>query len=302
MSVSTLRAVEPEIITNDMMALDGPKCFRLSIAKPNKNNKNLLDAPASKGLSTYVSYHDKNGRHVEIQYVERYDLQQINGQTVRAPFPSRSIGVNFRAGNLVVPKNKPGLYSFLQRHPGNRDNPDRPIDYPVEFFLLDPARDKRIAVNVYLENEKAKQWMSDKIQVAGENLTPLAKKFGVDDKQAPAMIQYELLQYAEKNATAILNQESGKVKVNRVDEAETDAFSLVEKALELKVITYHPASGTYFWSKEYGETSSERKIYDASEYAKESRKTILKEYFEDRQDSPLYQTLALRVADSEAIS
>jgi len=109
---------------------------------------------------------------------------------------ARKEAVVFRNGNLIVPKTKPNLMEYLDRHPGNQSNGGS------IFKLVDNTRDAEINLDKEFSISEAIIAVRDK---SIDDLLPVAIYFGMDIDRSVSEIRFDLLQRAKKDPSAFLS-------------------------------------------------------------------------------------------------
>jgi len=109
---------------------------------------------------------------------------------------ARKEAVVFRNGNLIVPKTKPNLMEYLDRHPGNQSNGGS------IFKLVDNTRDAEINLDKEFSISEAIIAVRDKYI---DDLLPVAIYFGMDIDRSVSEIRFDLLQRAKKDPSAFLS-------------------------------------------------------------------------------------------------
>ena len=108
---------------------------------------------------------------------------------------ARKEAVVFRNGNLIVPRTKPNLMQYLDRHPGNQANGGN------NFKLVDNNKDAQINLEKEFSVSEAIIAVRDK---SIEELLPIAIYFGMNINQKASEIRFDLLQKAKKNPSEFL--------------------------------------------------------------------------------------------------
>jgi len=108
---------------------------------------------------------------------------------------ARKQAVVFRDGNLIVPRTKPNLMEYLDRHPANKANGGN------GFKLLDNKKDAEVNLNKEFSVSEAIIAVRDK---SIEELLPVAIYFGMNIDRNASEIRFDLLQRAKKNPTEFL--------------------------------------------------------------------------------------------------
>jgi hypothetical protein len=108
---------------------------------------------------------------------------------------ARKEAVVFRNGNLIVPRTKPNLMQYLDRHPGNQANGGN------NFKLVDNNKDAQINLEKEFSVSEAIIAVRDK---SIEELLPIAIYFGMNINRNASEIRFDLLQKAKKNPSEFL--------------------------------------------------------------------------------------------------
>jgi len=108
---------------------------------------------------------------------------------------ARKEAVVFRDGNLIVPRTKPNLMEYLDRHPGNQANGGN------NFKLIDNKKDAQINLEKEFSVSEAIIAVRDK---SIEELLPIAIYFGMNIDRNASEIRFDLLQRAKKNPSEFL--------------------------------------------------------------------------------------------------
>ena len=108
---------------------------------------------------------------------------------------ARKEAVVFRNGNLIVPRTKPNLMEYLDRHPGNQANGGN------NFKMVDNKKDAQINLEKEFSVSEAIIAVRDK---SIEELLPIAIYFGMNINRNASEIRFDLLQKAKKNPSEFL--------------------------------------------------------------------------------------------------
>ena len=108
---------------------------------------------------------------------------------------ARKEAVVFRNGNLIVPRTKPNLMEYLDRHPGNQANGGN------NFKMVDNNKDAQINLEKEFSVSEAIIAVRDK---SIEELLPIAIYFGMNINRNASEIRFDLLQKAKKNPSEFL--------------------------------------------------------------------------------------------------
>ena len=136
--------------------------------------------------------------------------------------------VVFRDGALTVPKEKPNLRIFLEKHPDNFANGGR------IFKLLDPTTDAQKRLEKEFKQSEAVSMVRDKDI---NDLLPVAIYYGINIDRPTADIRYELLNLAKKNP---------KDFISSFDSPQVIARSIVKQAADYQIIKVK-ADGVYWF-------------------------------------------------------
>tara|TARA_R100001440_G_scaffold719_5_gene2305 strand:- start:12762 stop:13625 length:864 start_codon:yes stop_codon:yes gene_type:complete len=136
--------------------------------------------------------------------------------------------VVFRDGALTVPKEKPNLRIFLEKHPDNFANGGK------IFKLLDPTTDAQKRLEKEFKQSEAVSMVRDKDI---NDLLPVAIYYGINIDRPTADIRYELLNLAKKNP---------KDFISSFDSPQVVARSIVKQAADYQIIKVK-ADGVYWF-------------------------------------------------------
>ena len=141
---------------------------------------------------------------------------------------ARKEAVVFRNGNLLVPKSKPNLMEYLDRHPSNTANGGN------IFKLVDNKKDAETNLEREFSMSEAVIAVRDK---SIDELLPVAIYFGMDINRNTSEIRFDLLQKAKKDPSAFLSAfDSPIVKVR----------ALVKQCESYQIISLKPDGAYWF--------------------------------------------------------
>ena len=136
--------------------------------------------------------------------------------------------VVFRDGTLTVPKEKPNLRRFLEKHPDNFANGGK------IFKLLDPTTDAQKRLEREFKQSEAIGMVRDKDI---NDLLPVAIYHGININRPTADIRYELLTLAKKKPKSFIES---------FDSPQVMARSVVRQAADYQIIKVK-ADGVYWF-------------------------------------------------------
>ncbi len=142
----------------------------------------------SKGITIFD---EENGQVREMRYCPNEPSIWRDEQSDSA----RKEAVVFRNGTLIVPRTKPNLMEYLDRHPANKANGGN------AFKLVDNKKDAEVNLNKEFSVSEAIITVRDK---SIEELLPVAIYFGMNIDRNASEIRFDLLQRAKKNPTEFL--------------------------------------------------------------------------------------------------
>ena len=142
----------------------------------------------SKGITIFD---EENGQVREMRYCPNEPSIWRDEQSDSA----RKEAVVFRNGTLIVPRTKPNLMEYLDRHPANKSNGGN------IFKLVDNKRDAEVNLNKEFSVSEAIITVRDK---SIEELLPVAIYFGMNIDRNASEIRFDLLQKAKKNPSEFL--------------------------------------------------------------------------------------------------
>lgn len=126
--------------------------------------------------------------------------------------------VIFREGHLFVPKNKPNLKEFLDKHPFNVDNGGH------IFKLVDKKRDAEVELMKEFKASEAVSMVRDKDI---NELLPIALYFKVNINTPTSEIRYNLLNIAKKKPQEFIES---------FDSPQVQARSVIQQAKDYQII------------------------------------------------------------------
>ena len=136
--------------------------------------------------------------------------------------------VIFREGKLFVPKSKPNLRVFMEKHPLNSSNGGK------MFSLVDKKRDAEIELSREFALTDAVAMVRDKdIQ----ELLPVAMFFGVNINSSVSDIRYNLLQIAKRKTQEFMSA---------FDSPQVRTRSVLQQAADYQIIKLNKDSVKWF--------------------------------------------------------
>ena len=136
--------------------------------------------------------------------------------------------VMFRDGRLFVPKEKPNLRLFMEKHPGNQENGGK------LFRVVDKKADAEKELHREFLLNDAISMVREK---AIEELLPVAIYFGYNINASTSDIRYNLLQKAKKNPQEF---------IEAFDSPQVQVRSVVQQAKEYQFINCK-SSGVHWY-------------------------------------------------------
>ncbi len=152
------------------------------------NGGGIVNMIQSKGITIFD---EESGQVREMRYCPNEPSIWRDEQSDSA----RKEAVVFRNGNLIVPRTKPNLMEYLDRHPGNQANGGN------NFKLVDNKKDAQINLEKEFSVSEAIIAVRDK---SIEELLPIAIYFGMNIDRNASEIRFDLLQRAKKNPSEFL--------------------------------------------------------------------------------------------------
>ena len=152
------------------------------------NGGGIVHMIQSKGITIFD---EESGQVREMRYCPNEPSIWRDEQSDSA----RKEAVVFRNGNLIVPRTKPNLMEYLDRHPGNQANGGN------NFKLIDNKKDAEVNLQKEFSVSEAIIAVRDK---SIEELLPIAIYFGMNIDRNASEIRFDLLQRAKKNPTEFL--------------------------------------------------------------------------------------------------
>ena len=152
------------------------------------NGGGIVHMIQSKGITIFD---EDSGQVREMRYCPNEPSIWRDEQSESA----RKEAVVFRNGNLIVPRTKPNLMQYLDRHPGNQANGGN------NFKLVDNNKDAQINLEKEFSVSEAIIAVRDK---SIEELLPIAIYFGMNINRNASEIRFDLLQKAKKNPSEFL--------------------------------------------------------------------------------------------------
>jgi len=152
------------------------------------NGGGIVHMIQSKGVTIFD---EESGQVREMRYCPNEPSIWRDEQSDSA----RKQAVIFRDGTLLVPRTKPNLMEYLDRHPGNQANGGN------NFKLVDNKKDAEVNLNKEFSVSEAIIAVRDK---SIEELLPVAIYFGMNIDRNASEIRFDLLQRAKKNPTEFL--------------------------------------------------------------------------------------------------
>ena len=134
----------------------------------------------------------------------------------------------FRDGRLFVPKEKPNLRLFMEKHPGNQENGGK------LFRVVDKKADAEKELHREFLLNDAISMVREK---AIEELLPVAIYFGYNINASTSDIRYNLLQKAKKNPQEF---------IEAFDSPQVQVRSVVQQAKEYQFINCK-SSGVHWY-------------------------------------------------------
>jgi hypothetical protein len=152
------------------------------------NGGGIVHMIQSKGITIFD---EESGQVREMRYCPNEPSIWRDEQSDSA----RKEAVVFRNGNLIVPRTKPNLMEYLDRHPGNQANGGN------NFKMVDNKKDAQINLEKEFSVSEAIIAVRDK---SIEELLPVAIYFGMNIDRNASEIRFDLLQRAKKNPSEFL--------------------------------------------------------------------------------------------------
>ena len=152
------------------------------------NGGGIVNMIQSKGITIFD---EDSGQVREMRYCPNEPSIWRDEQSDSA----RKEAVVFRNGNLIVPRTKPNLMEYLDRHPGNQANGGN------NFKMVDNKKDAQINLEKEFSVSEAIIAVRDK---SIEELLPIAIYFGMNIDRNSSEIRFDLLQRAKKNPSEFL--------------------------------------------------------------------------------------------------
>ena len=152
------------------------------------NGGGIVNMIQSKGITIFD---EDSGQVREMRYCPNEPSIWRDEQSDSA----RKEAVVFRNGNLIVPRTKPNLMEYLDRHPGNQANGGN------NFKMVDNKKDAQINLEKEFSVSEAIIAVRDK---SIEELLPIAIYFGMNIDRNASEIRFDLLQRAKKNPSEFL--------------------------------------------------------------------------------------------------
>lgn len=152
------------------------------------NGGGIVHMIQSKGITIFD---EESGQVREMRYCPNEPSIWRDEQSDSA----RKEAVVFRNGNLIVPRTKPNLMEYLDRHPGNQANGGN------NFKMVDNKKDAQINLEKEFSVSEAIIAVRDK---SIEELLPIAIYFGMNIDRNASEIRFDLLQRAKKNPSEFL--------------------------------------------------------------------------------------------------
>ena len=141
---------------------------------------------------------------------------------------ARKEAIVFRNGNLVVPREKPNLRTFLDRHPGNIANGGS------IFKLMDEAKDAETKLNEEMSQFEAIAALKN---AELDDLLAVAIFFNVNIDRKTSEIKYDLLNIAKKNPERF---------VSAFDDPAVKMKAMIRQAKEYQIIKVNKDSVRWF--------------------------------------------------------
>jgi hypothetical protein len=162
-----------------------------------------------------VSVYDKNNNSVRsIRYCPQEPSIYVDEQSDNAVKEA----VIFRDGSIIVPKEKPNLFAYLEAHPDNISNGGS------VFYRVD---EKRNADDI-LEKEFSISEAVDKVRdLSIQELLPIALYFGVNINRDTSEIRYNLLQIAKKNPKEFIDSFDSPIVMARAAMHQAKDFQII---------------------------------------------------------------------------
>lgn len=172
-----------------------------------------------------VTIYDKENDTVrEIRYCPNEPSIYVDEQSDNALKQS----VIFSNGRLFVPKEKPNLKEFLEKHPSNQDNGGS------VFRLVDKTKDA-------VEELEKEFLVSDAVSIVRDrdinDLLAIAMYFGININGSTSEIRYNLLRVAKSKPAEFLQS---------LDSPEVTCRSSVKQAIEYQILK-STSSGVYWF-------------------------------------------------------
>lgn len=152
------------------------------------NGGGIVHMIQSKGITIFD---EESGQVREMRYCPNEPSIWRDEQSESA----RKEAVVFRNGSLIVPRTKPNLMEYLDRHPGNQANGGN------NFKMVDNKKDAQINLEKEFSVSEAIIAVRDK---SIEELLPIAIYFGMNIDRNASEIRFDLLQRAKKNPSEFL--------------------------------------------------------------------------------------------------
>ena len=126
--------------------------------------------------------------------------------------------VVFRDGSLVVPKEKPNLMLYLDKHPANQANGGN------TFKLVDNKKDAEVNLAREFSVSEAVIAVRDK---SIEELLPVAIYFGMDINRASSELRFDLLQRAKKEPEQFLSAFDSPIVKVRATVQQASSYQII---------------------------------------------------------------------------
>lgn len=152
------------------------------------NGGGIVHMIQSKGITIFD---EESGQVREMRYCPNEPSIWRDEQSDSA----RKEAVVFRNGSLIVPRTKPNLMEYLDRHPGNQANGGN------NFKMVDNKKDAEVNLQNEFSVSEAIIAVRDK---SIEELLPIAIYFGMNIDRNASEIRFDLLQRAKKNPSEFL--------------------------------------------------------------------------------------------------
>jgi len=190
----------------------------------------IYEIPKKAGIAFMIPqtgvtvYDDENDAVREMRYCPNEPSIWIDEQSANA----RKEAIVFRDGRLIVPREKPNLRMFLDKHPDNMANGGN------VFKMMDEARDAETKLNEEMNQFEAVSMIKNS---EIDDLLAVALFFNVNIDRKTSEIKYDLLQIAKKSPTKF---------IQAFDDPSVKMKALVRQAKDYQIIKVSKDSVRWF--------------------------------------------------------